>query len=273
MRRSERSLLNNLRGKEKITSEQPLSNIKNSLGSLRHVKGNPLTKTEIALEVSVAYRITPAGAIIAPAALPAQLQTTLPVFMFGLTDFYSGYPAALSIQPIGLGWNLANLFGAPKTGIIGYTGMSQPAYEAAFGDRWGDFICIFRSVAIGGIVYEARIRIRCNNVAYGTFLNSFVSDLITLDSLRYFVPLANINQLDNSFTFAHQSLFGKLNTDSIDPRMYSRSINFNSNIVDIPLNLPLNKNMIMTFNLNFDCQTVNFVLFVQKVEPLTNALK
>ena len=93
MKQSERNLLKNLKGKEKITSEAPLSNVKNSLGSLRHAVGNPLSKNEIRIEVDLFFcNITVDPTVVIPfAALPPQLQQNLPFYLFGLNDMYGFY--------------------------------------------------------------------------------------------------------------------------------------------------------------------------------------
>ena len=75
-------------------------------------------------------------------------------------------------------------------------------------------------------LYSAEVIIHCENVAYATFLNSFVSDLITINTLRYIVPIANINQFINPVVFGYQTLFGKLYTDNIDPRNFITSTDF-----------------------------------------------
>jgi hypothetical protein len=70
--------------------------------------------------------------------------------------------------------------------------------------------------------------------------------------------------------FGYQSLFGKLYTDNIDPRMYVTSKDFQQQISDIPLNLPIDKAMFIGFLIDVFCQQINMVLFVKKVEALTH---
>jgi hypothetical protein len=123
---------------------------------------------------------------------------------------------------------------------------------------------------VAAVNYAALISIHCDNVAYGTFLNSFVSDLITIDTIRYIVSIANINQFINPLLFAYQTLFGKLFTDSIDPRMYITNKDFQQQICDIPVNLPIDKAVMILTNINPACQNFSLMLFVSKVEPLTH---
>jgi hypothetical protein len=130
----------------------------------------------------------------------------------------------------------------------------------------GDLILhYFDPLANWGVV----IIVHCNNVAYGTLLQSFWSDLIIVNQLRLIVPIANINQLANPLIFGYQTLFGKVFTDSVDPRMYQTSQDFQNQICDIPLTFPIDKALFSCFNLSVFCQQMSIILFVQKVEPLT----
>jgi len=80
--------------------------------------------------------------------------------------------------------------------------------------------------------------------------------------------LANINQFNNTLTFAHQSLFGKTFTDTLDPKMFITNRDTQPNICDIPIGLPVDKHMMFNFQMNFDCPHIDMVLFVNKIEPL-----
>jgi hypothetical protein len=124
------------------------------------------------------------------------------------------------------------------------------------------------TVTIAGQVYDFVITIHCNNIAYGTFLHGFVSDIVVLNMIRITVPGVNVNQLINNLVFGYQSLFGKLKTDSIDPRTYITSATFQQQIADIPINLPIDKNLILCYYQEFDCQQLNLILSVSKIQPL-----
>jgi hypothetical protein len=86
--------------------------------------------------------------------------------------------------------------------------------------------------------------------------------------MRFIVPIANINTYINPIRFTYQDLFGKTTSDSIDPRMYITSTDFQQQICDIPINLPIDKALIMTLELDFVCPRMSIILFVEKVEPL-----
>jgi hypothetical protein len=134
----------------------------------------------------------------------------------------------------------------------------------------GDLIYFIRFKLPGAAVYTCMVVIHCNNVAYGTFLNSFVSDLITINTLRMIIPIANINQFINPLIFGYQTLFGKLFSDSVDPRNYITSTDFQQQICDIPINLPIDKAVMVGFQNEWYNDFMQMILFVEKVEPLTH---
>lgn len=269
MRTARRKLFETLQGKQPVNTEEPLKNVRNILGSIGHIKGNPLTKTEITLNIETIFYDRLTTLTIAPAALPANLQARLPVFLFGLTDFWGGYRRMQQFLPPTGGWILAETqwIGSFPIGIMNMTADVPLSVDFFRTSRPGDLLIHYADPDPASTI-NACVRIHCENVAYGTFLNSFVSDLIALDRLRYITPAANPTQLDNAFTVAVQSLFGRTAADQLDPRMFTLSTDFQANIVDIPLGLPIDKSVMIGFYINFDCQNVSFILFVKKVEHL-----
>lgn len=400
MKRSEKQLLDHL-SSDVTGSNDSIEHIKDSMGSLKYSAGNPLTKTEISLQVTKNYFND--GVQILPAALPVNLQTIIPSFVFGLTDFYSGFAKGLDTNPpsgwtflngqgqqlgnemtvvggvnwfqlafwnaiVGASWvwgfpflrsngippaeprivrnnfwqpghryrisfdvdNTPNTFidslFAPNDGVFvpfipinhdtfrveyDYTpttaNLSLTAingfacdilnlsireitgYENFIGEssvgiygfnknvvfsnnvRRGDLVMTFSANNYPAAnLYTCEVIVHCNNIAYGTFLNSFVSDLITINTLRYSVPIAFINQFVNPVTFIYQTLFGKTNTADIDPRNYITNTDFQQQICDLPLTLPIDKNITLNIPMNFDCTNYTLLLFVEKVDALTN---
>jgi len=413
MKKYEKSLLNTIQGEYKPQNDEPLRNIKNEMGQLRHVVGNPMFKSEIGLNVTKNYFLNQQP--ILPAALPAALQQPLPVPFLGLTDYYGGYLNSFKILPLNSNWNLLSaityqvsnelldpvlyrtpafwdaiggtwlvvagnniqinegvlasivknnfwqaghrylitmrigsptpngngwvhppfdgniftsatylrtsyyqtvtyefvpttndlyigsqaiplatncfiydvsikeiigyeLFSAePSIGIIGYNKNVYLSPNVVKGDLVITYVApVFNTYVndYGSTVgfydfYVCEIIIHSNSVAYGTFLNSFVSDLCVCNQLRYFVPAGNINQLINPIIFGYQSLFGKLSTDSVDPRMYQTPDEFQNHIADIPVKFPIDKNLILGFQLDYLCQHIYMTFFIEKVEPLT----
>lgn len=264
MKAARRKLLDTLKGKQPVNSEEPFKNIKNALGSLANVKGNPLTKAEVRLQVSLRYYNPGAPAVVLPAALPAAMQTRLPVYLFGLTDSWGSYNNLVSLLPPFAPWNKPRygVNDCSPAGIWGQTSEFSGGALAITGDwcDWGDGLqSYFNFPNYAGVI------IHCNNVAYGTFLNNFTSDTIYLSKIRFFIPLANINQLDNPIFFSYQSQFGSKAIDSIDLKMYGLSTNMQPNIIDLPVNMPVDKNFSMGFYQNFDCTDLSMILFIEKV--------
>jgi hypothetical protein len=271
MSRYERDLLNELNDTKDLKTEgNPLQNIFDAMGSVRQIVGNPLFKAEITLHVSLRYWDFIAMVPIAPAALPAYLQNFMPVYLFGLTDLHGGYLRSTTLNPLGANWAWNAVANDPNVGIFNYTynpgvmmavWMNPPLID-------GDLVYSVLDVT-GGTNSLCRVVVHCNNIAYGTFLNSLSSDLIVVKQMRLFVPVANANQFQNPLTFGYQTLFGKLKTDSVDPYMYQLPTDFQNQIADIPISYPVDKNLILTYRQNFDCLDMDIVLYVEKVQPLT----
>jgi hypothetical protein len=269
VKKSEKILLNNLETTG-FPEEMPLKNIREGLGSVAYIIGNPKTKTEITLNIDLFFEDAVMGIIIAPAALPIAAQTSIPVILLGLTDYYGGYSKSALLNATIPAWTNINVVGGNisrgiwafnffNTGLPPLNALCQP----------GDMILIYTFVTPAN-VFTAMIRIRCQNVSYGTFLNSFVSDLITINIIRYIVPIANIIQFINPLIFGYQTLFGKVKSDTVDPRMYITSTDFQQQIADIPINLPIDKAVMLNFQMDVFCPTLSMILFVEKVEPLTH---
>jgi hypothetical protein len=272
MKAYEKKLFNHLQ--EPRVNKELLPNVKEGLGSIAFMKGNSLTKTEITLNIDKFYvdtTVPPFGAnsiLALPNVFPVMFQQSLPFFLFSLTDFYSGFSKSILLNPINNNFILGNASGQVPIGIWGYN--LNNTFFINFNNllRNGDLVILYGNIG-GGFVYPCMIRIRCQNVNYGTFLNSFVSDLITINTIRYIVPIGNINQFINPLVFGQQSLFGKTYADSIDPRMYITNIDPQQQIADIPINLPIDKSIMLSSQLDVFCQTCSMVLFVEKIEPLT----
>lgn len=264
MKEYEKILLNHL-GDKADNKQQLLPNIRTVMGDIAHTPGNPLTKTEITLNIQCFSFAAPGFQI-----------PTIPIWLFGLTDYYSGYIKASVITPIFPYIFYAN---APNFilnfGIVGKdvsielaNGFAGAPFRFNNGDLFMGLLNY--DYATVGIQFFADVRVSCQNVAYGTFLNSFVSDLITVSTMRFIVPIANIIQYVNPINFIYQTLLGKTAMDSVNPRLYITNTDFQQQICDIPINLPIDKNLIMTVGLNPAVTQMSIVMFVQKIEALTH---
>jgi len=262
MKKSERALLDDFNKGVSIPYDDTLKNVREAIGNVNYVVGNPLTKTEILLQIFPTFYQN--GVLINEAALPAALRTFVPVYIFGFNDFTACYAKMNTILPPVGGFSalpqaiwfrqLINI----SCFVEGFNAVS------ANNQNLGDLVMIYTAF-IGVNTYLCVVKVRCLNISYATFLYSFTNDLIVLKAIRYIVPVANINQFDHSLIFAYQSLFGKLATDTIDPKMFTLNTDFQNQICDIPINLPIDKNLMLGFNMNTNT-TVNLLLNISKVE-------
>jgi len=260
MKNYEKQLLERLRKNDLDTANEPLKNVREALGNIAFVKGNPLTKTEITINVNK-YIV---------GVVPANYQLPVPIYLFGLTDYLGGYKKARVYQPLKPPLLVGAGLPAGYYGIIGLN-ISLATVQTSFPTvacDLGDLIYIFYDSPAPA--FYIVIIIHCENVAYGTFLNSFVSDLITINTLRYVVPIANVNQFINPLTFGYQTLFGKTFTDDIDPRNFITNKDFQQQIADIPINLPIDKSVFLITEMDYLCNSFSLILFVEKVEALTH---
>lgn len=269
MKTWEKDLLKRMHYEEQDSNNVPLANVKSAMGNLRYASGNPLTKTEIKLQIDTFFYDEDITSFITPTTVPAVLRAPNPVLLFGLTDYYGGYQESFLSSPLSNIWDIFGIAGVWGVNLIGIV----PTAFQGLCER-GDFIFMYHNhqwlPIPGNPNIYMMIRIRCTSVTYGTFLNSFVSDLITIDTIRMIVPIANIDQFINPLKFGYQNLFGKTFTDTIDPRMYITNKDFQQQIADIPLELPIDKAVMLNFMLNWNCQSVTMILFVKKVEALTH---
>lgn len=264
MNKAEKELLSSLKEKNK---NAPLENIRHEIGELRYIPGNPKFKAEISLVITsqFVHQVIAPPAIfpILPVALPANLQTQLPFFLFGLTDFFGCFNKSISLFPV-RDWFYV------WVGILDQWWFNLLTAANPVNLVIGDLVMVFEfnvNVPVTD-VYLGFISIHCNNVSYGTFLHSFASDIIILNMLRYSVPVANVNQLINPLVFSYQTLFGKFKTDTIDPRTYITNSTFQQQIADIPISLPIDKYLMLDSYLDIFCQRIDLILSVAKIQPL-----
>lgn len=265
MKTARRKLFETLQGRQPVNSEEPLKNIRQSLGTLGNAVGNPLTKSEATIHVDVFFIDTSIPAIIAPAAIPAASQTSLSYYLFGLNDIYGAYQKSRFLEPLNMNWRfleagfwnynifvLNPLLGAIPAGLI-----INP----------GDYVLHYVSMAVGN--FQAVIRIHCENVAYSTLVHSLMSDILYVNSIRCIVNAASILQYTHSIKLATLSTLGKLSVDTVDPRLYILPTSPQQTIADIPLKIPFDKRSIMTNSMDFTCQNLTYIFFVQNIEVLT----
>ena len=260
MNKPEKILLQSL--KEKSEDSELLSHIRKEMPDVGKLRGDPRFIAEISITVKIRY--TNGGAYVAPGAINAQLQNLpIPIYLFGLTDMLGGYFNAQRLAPVSLPWSIVGTGTSLEVQRDWFPSITIPdVYHA------GDFYYYFNQ-NIPLCNDYCRVTITCNNVAYGTFVNSFSDDLIILNGIQYTVIDGNVDQFINPLVFGYQTIFGKLKTDTIDPRIYVTNQTYQQHISNIPISLALDKNLVMVTYARFGVQDLNFILTVQKVRPLT----
>jgi hypothetical protein len=232
--------------------------------SISQIVGNPAFKAEITLQVFVRYysqAVVGTPAVVVP---PAGQQTNLPLYLFGNIDKASNYSRARQLVPGGAGWTYAD------TAIIdvgdGRTGYFPLPHAAASVEYISG--TIFNNLTLPGdllflipmagfvagaanTTVTAEILVRCPNVPYTSLLAALNSDMMTLNMIRYVVPVAAVAQLGQQITLIKSTMFGKASQDTLDPQTFITPGTFQPQIADIPITLPIDKNFVAATEIQF----------------------
>ncbi len=285
---AEQALLEKLQGSDslELVKGGQISTSRGVGAALSQIVGNPPFKAEISLNIHTRYYSQAAvgtPVVVAAAAIPVAQQTTLPVYIFGNSDFAANYARARQIVPGGGGWNYADMkviIGGK--GEVGYHPLPHAAASVEYQSGTvfnnllnnGDVLFVIPMLlfvaGVAGTTITAEIQVTCANVPYTTLIDSLSSDLITLNMIRYTVGALLVAQLTNQITLIRQSLFGKTNTDTLDPNTYITGGTYNPNIADIPITIPIDKNLVLSTVINFDAILINWVVTVATIKKLTN---
>lgn len=243
--------------------------VSNSSGigaSISQIVGNPAFKAEVSLQITTRYYSQAVVGTPAPVVPPAGQQNPLPLYLFGNIDFAAKYARARQQVPGGAGFAYADMsviaVGDNTTNTFIYP---LPHAAAAVGYTLGT---TFNAIAVPGDVIlatpmtgfvagaaattvVAETLIHCPNVPYSSLLSALSSDLVTLNMIRYVVPAAAVAQFANQITLIKGSLFGKVSTDTLDPQTFITPATFQPQIADIPITLPIDKNLIAATQITY----------------------
>ena len=258
MTQAEYNLARRLSGSDSLETVPggSVSRSANINAEISQVVGNPTFRAEITLQFFVRYYSQAAVGTPAAVVPPAGQQTNLPLYVFGNIDRSSNYGRGRQIVPGGAGWTYADMaiidVGNGRTGYfpLPHAAASVEYISGTIFNNLtlpGDLLVLIPMAgfvaAAAATTVTAEILIRCPNVPYVSLLAALSSDLITLNMIRYVVPVANLAQLGQQVTFLKSSLFGKLSTDSLDPQTFVTPGTFQPQIADMPITIPIDKNV------------------------------
>jgi len=261
MTKSERKLSEMLNGYDNLESVAGGSTSSGVGATLGNVRGNPLFKAQFDLNVKIVYRKN--GNVDTPASLDSSLKQQLPVFIFGNSDWAGGYAKGYQLLPASSAWTFERITSYGFDGTV-----IAPSVVVAGNVKKGDLVFQYAK-GIGSDNYEANVIISCEQVAYTTLLDSISSDLFKLNSIRYSVNSGSESQFTNNISVIKQSLFGKVANDFVSPQSFQNSMDFQKNIIDIPLSIGIDKNIVLGTYLNYDVPSFRWTCFVAATQKLT----
>ena len=267
MNASQQRLFNRMNQKSNSMELLPGGQVSQSSGigaTINQIVGNPAFKAEVSFQVTVRYYSQAVVGTPAAVVPPAGQQNPLPLYLFGNIDNAAQYARARQLVAGGAGFNYADMSIVKcGSGIVSY----QPLPHAAASVEYISGT-IFNNIAVAGDILflipmtgfvagaaattvTAEILIHCPNVPYLSLLGALSSDLVTLNMIRYVVPAAAVAQLAQQITFIKGSLFGKVSTDTLDPQTFITPGTFQPQIADIPITLPIDKNLIVATQVQY----------------------
>ena len=263
--RAERELLRELNeGSDSVTGAMPA--VDSDQTTFSRSAGNPNFKAQFDLDMALLYFTEAAGVYtsILPAALNATLQTRLAAFIFANTDFASGFATLKRNLPLSV-WQYGRPLIVGKDQLV-VNGVDLDATATA-GLVDGDLIIpAFATVAATN--YVGLVRIRCNQVEYGTLLESIGSDTFRTNMIRYIVDTTLTKQFANPIEIYTISLFGKFSNDSVNPNSFKLPEQFQNGIIDVPLKKGFTKHQGLGTYIDYDVTAFSWQIFV----PVFNRL-
>ncbi len=235
---------------------------------LANLRGNPRFSAQFDISVDITYYDVTGAAVLTPAALLAAaptLATQLAFPVFGNSDFSGGFKLWQERYPLSL-WILSNA----NSGIVGINGATVPTGSIAVTS--GDLLVTWLAT-VAANDYQATLRVRCRQVAYGTLLGSISSDRFVVNNIRYLIADATkVAQYDNQIGLLRQTLFGKVSNDFVSPASFKRPEQFQINVVDIPLRKGIDKETILASYVNYDAVALTWSIFVMRINKVEEKL-
>lgn len=264
MTNAERQLLQQINGSNNMESIAGSSYSSGIQASLGNVRGNPQFKAQFDLTVRKIYQGSyrkvgdVADTYVLPngSNMPNGEDKTLAVYIFGNSDFAGSY--AKSRQLLNEGCQLISVSVSQNSGISGKVGDLVFEYDILPNNR------------AAYISYDITVKliISCEQVAYGTLLDSISSDRFNINTIRYSVPTGQEKQFGENISLIRQSLFGKVANDFVSPQSFQNSMDYQKNIVDIPLSVGVDKNLVLATYMPVGVTSFRWTVFVSASEKL-----
>lgn len=221
---------------------------------------------------------------------PTIFGSSIPLTLFGNSDWAAGFSKSNALNPINLGkfiggfvinqnafaytTDVPTLVPQYTTKGTAATFLSQAVKEGKA--KLGDMVFLYAGapveVAPSAGVYHVNlceVVVSCPQVAYSTLLDSISSDTFVVDGIRYTVPdVTKIDQFTNSIGQVRQSMFGKLTSDSMNPNSMNMPFNNQTNIIDVPLTFGVDKNLMLHTRINAGCRKFIWSLFIKTVNKI-----
>ncbi len=211
------------------------ADVANPESEANRIKGNPIFAATFNIKLLTRYFTLNTGSYtaIAAASLNAALKNSLPFFIFGNSDYQSGFRNVQGEFPLNTNW----AYGI--AGVVGRDEFTALAFDATVLAelQTGDLVIPFTSALPGtGTTTLALNILRCSEVAYGSILGAIASDRFQLNGARYvLVDKTKQAQYANQWLFGKLSVFGKFEKDSLTPNDYKKPEQFQDGIVDVPI--------------------------------------
>lgn len=202
------------------------------------------------------------------AAEPTAAAAKLNAFVFGNSDFSSGFAKLQSQFPLAV-WTYGVPFIYGKETAPAINGVNIDANVTGQLVK-GDLVIPYY-VTLGGVNYAALVVVRCTQVAYGTLLDALNSDMFTMNMIRYImadITAAGLAQYNNNIFIQKLSLFGKYDSDFVSPNSFKLPEQMQDGVIDIPLVKGIDKQIALASAMNNDSGVVQWSIFVAIVNKL-----
>jgi hypothetical protein len=204
---------------------------------------------------------------IAAASLAASLKTKVAAFIFGHSDFASGFAKGQSLLPVTV-WD----YEQPQI----YTGVGSVSTSFGVVDgnvranlQLGDLVQVFTAITPGPVNTAAIVVCRLQNGQYSNMLDSLGSDVFTINKLRYqLTDNTLLGQFSNPIQLINQSLFGASKTDNVTPTSYKQPQQYQAGIIDIGITQTFSKAIGWGTYVNYNMVDFQMDFFVSHTDRL-----